>query len=65
VAEQLDRVLPADPALRVDGELREVLLEHGRHLHPEELVAAVRREVDAWTPLLDDDLVLLALRRCL
>jgi phosphoserine phosphatase RsbU/P len=54
-----------DGVLFGDQRLREVLLEHGRHLHPEELVAAVRREVDAWTPLLDDDLVLLALRRCL
>jgi GAF domain-containing protein len=53
-----------DGVLFGDQRMREVLAEHGRQLRPEELVAAIRREVDAWTPQLDDDLVLLALRRC-
>jgi GAF domain-containing protein len=47
-----------------DRRLSEVLAEHGRRLSPEELVATVRREAEAWTPQLDDDLVLLALRPC-
>jgi GAF domain-containing protein len=47
-----------------DERLREVLADQGRRLSPEELVATIRRKVDAWTPLLDDDLVLLALRAC-
>jgi sigma-B regulation protein RsbU (phosphoserine phosphatase) len=47
-----------------DQRLLEMLLEHGRRLRPEELVAVIRREVEAWTPQLDDDLVLLALRPC-
>jgi GAF domain-containing protein len=41
-----------------------LLAEHGRRLGPEALVALVRREVEAWTPELDDDLVILAVRRC-
>jgi hypothetical protein len=41
-----------------------VLAEHGLRLDPSELVATVHREVQAWAPELDDDLVLLALRRC-
>jgi len=41
-----------------------VLAEHGRTLAPEELVALVYREVEAWAPHLDDDIVLLALRPC-
>jgi GAF domain-containing protein len=41
-----------------------VLAEHGRTLAPEELVALVYREVEAWAPHLDDDVVLLALRPC-
>ena len=47
-----------------DQRLREVLGEHGRSLPADQLVAVVRREVEAWTPNLDDDLALLALRRC-
>ena len=47
-----------------DERLAAVLAEHGRSLGPEELVAAVHREVLAWAPDLDDDLVLLALRSC-
>ena len=41
-----------------------VLAEHGRTLAPSELVAVVYREVEAWAPQLDDDVVLLALRPC-
>ena len=39
-----------------------VLAEHGRTLSPRELVALVYREVEAWAPQLDDDVVILALR---
>jgi GAF domain-containing protein len=53
-----------DGVLFGDERLRELLAEHGRRLHPEDLVVAIRREVEAWTPQLDDDLVLLALRPC-
>jgi serine phosphatase RsbU (regulator of sigma subunit) len=41
-----------------------VLAEHGRTLAPEELVALIYREVEAWAPHLDDDVVVLALRPC-
>jgi GAF domain-containing protein len=41
-----------------------LLAEHGRRLGPEALVALVHREVEAWAPELDDDLVILAVRRC-
>jgi len=41
-----------------------VLAEHGRALAPSELVDVVYREVEAWAPQLDDDVVLLALRPC-
>jgi GAF domain-containing protein len=41
-----------------------LLAEHGRTLAPEQLVAVVYREVEAWAPQLDDDVVLLALRPC-
>ena len=39
-----------------------VLAEHGRTLAPRELVDVVYREVEAWAPSLDDDVVVLALR---
>jgi GAF domain-containing protein len=39
-----------------------VLAEHGRSLAPRELVDVVYREVEAWAPQLDDDIVVLALR---
>jgi len=39
-----------------------VLAEHGRTLTPRELVRVVYREVEAWAPQLDDDVVVLALR---
>jgi GAF domain-containing protein len=41
-----------------------LLAEYARKLAPSELVARVHREVEAWSPQLDDDLVLLALRPC-
>jgi GAF domain-containing protein len=41
-----------------------VLAADGRRLPPRELVARVRREVEAWAPNLDDDVVVLALRPC-
>lgn len=41
-----------------------VLAQHGRTLAPDELVALIYREVEAWAPHLDDDVVLLALRPC-
>jgi serine phosphatase RsbU (regulator of sigma subunit) len=53
-----------DGAFFGDERLRAVLAEHGRRLAPSELVAAVHREVEAWSPQLNDDLVLLALRPC-
>jgi GAF domain-containing protein len=45
-----------------DERLREILAEHGPRLGPDELVAMVHRDVAAWAPDLNDDLVLLALR---
>jgi serine phosphatase RsbU (regulator of sigma subunit) len=47
-----------------EARLPALLTEHGRRLGPEALVALVRREVEAWTPELDDDVVILAVRRC-
>jgi GAF domain-containing protein len=47
-----------------DDRLVAVLSEHWWRLTPNELVATVHREVEAWAPDLDDDLVLLALRAC-
>jgi GAF domain-containing protein len=41
-----------------------ILAEHGRTLAPAELVGVIYREVEAWAPQLDDDIVLLALRPC-
>ena len=41
-----------------------LLAEHGLREDPQDLVTLVRREVQAWTPRLDDDVVILALRRC-
>ena len=55
---------------RRDGEffgearLPGLLAEHGRRLGPEALVALARREVAAWAPHLDDDVVILAVRGC-
>jgi GAF domain-containing protein len=47
-----------------EARLPALLAEHGRRLGPEALVALVRREVEAWTPELHDDVVILAVRRC-
>lgn len=47
-----------------EARLPELLAEHGRRLGPEALVAHVRRDVEEWAPELDDDLVILAVRRC-
>jgi|SRR5215218_3647759 len=47
-----------------EARLPGLLAEHARRLGPEALVALVRREVEAWAPELDDDVVILALRRC-
>jgi GAF domain-containing protein len=47
-----------------DERLGPLLAEHGRALHPAELVELMHREAQAWAPRLDDDVVILALRRC-
>lgn len=46
-----------------DERLGAVLAEHGRALHPEALVRLMHREAEAWAPAIDDDVVILALRR--
>jgi GAF domain-containing protein len=46
-----------------DERLDDLLAEHGRALDPEALVHRLRREVEEWAPWLDDDMVILALRR--
>jgi serine phosphatase RsbU (regulator of sigma subunit) len=53
-----------DGAFFGQSRLPAVLAEHGRRLAPRELVAEVFREVEAWAPDVDDDLVVLALRQC-
>jgi GAF domain-containing protein len=40
-----------------------LLAEHGRRLDPEELTRLVRREAEEWAPQIDDDMVVLAVRR--
>jgi serine phosphatase RsbU (regulator of sigma subunit) len=52
-----------DGVLFGDERLREILAEHAARLGPDELVAMVHRDVAAWAPDLNDDLVLLALRQ--
>src|SRR3954447_5698822 len=47
-----------------EARLPDLLDEHARRLGPEALVALVRREVEAWAPELNDDVVILAVRRC-
>jgi GAF domain-containing protein len=47
-----------------EARLPALLDEHARRLGPEALVALVRREVEAWAPKLNDDVVILAVRRC-
>jgi serine phosphatase RsbU (regulator of sigma subunit) len=46
-----------------DERLAAVLAEHGRRLAPEALVRRMHQEAEAWAPALDDDVVILALRR--
>jgi GAF domain-containing protein len=46
-----------------DERLDDLLAEHGRTLTPDALVHLLRREVEEWSPSLDDDMVILALRR--
>jgi serine phosphatase RsbU (regulator of sigma subunit) len=46
-----------------DERLLGLLAEHGRELDPASLVALLYREAEAWAPRLDDDMVVLALRR--
>jgi GAF domain-containing protein len=46
-----------------DERLRTVLAEHGRRLGADALVRRMRAEAEAWAPALDDDIVILAVRR--
>jgi GAF domain-containing protein len=46
-----------------DERLPALLREHARTLSPDELVHRLRREAEAWAPSLNDDMVILALRR--
>jgi GAF domain-containing protein len=46
-----------------DERLDALLAEHGLTLEPSELVHLLVREAEAWAPSLDDDMVILALRR--
>jgi sigma-B regulation protein RsbU (phosphoserine phosphatase) len=46
-----------------DERLDDLLAEYGRTVGPDALVNLLQREVEEWAPTLDDDLVILALRR--
>jgi GAF domain-containing protein len=46
-----------------DDRLPALLAEHGRRLEPAELVRYVHDQAEAWSPALDDDIVILAVRR--
>jgi len=46
-----------------DERLTALIAAHARELHPDELVRLLRSEAEAWAPELDDDMVILALRR--
>jgi GAF domain-containing protein len=46
-----------------DERLDDLLDKHARALDPDALVLLLQREVEEWAPTLDDDLVILALRR--
>jgi GAF domain-containing protein len=46
-----------------DERLGALLAEHGRDMEADALVRLVHREAEAWAPALDDDVVILALRR--
>ena len=41
-----------------------LLAQHGRSAAPAALVEAVHQAVETWSPRLDDDVVILALRAC-
>jgi GAF domain-containing protein len=45
-----------------DARLADLLAEHGRALAPQALAERLRDEAHAWSPQLDDDLVVLAVR---
>jgi GAF domain-containing protein len=46
-----------------DERLGDLIAAHGRELPPDDLVRLLRAEAEAWAPELDDDMVILALRR--
>jgi serine phosphatase RsbU (regulator of sigma subunit) len=46
-----------------DARLQALLREHAHTLSPDELVRLLRREAEAWAPTLNDDMVILAVRR--
>jgi sigma-B regulation protein RsbU (phosphoserine phosphatase) len=46
-----------------DERLDALLAEHGRELEPDALVHLLQAAVEEWAPSLDDDMVILALRR--
>jgi GAF domain-containing protein len=46
-----------------DERLDALLAEHGRTIGPDALVNLLHREVEEWAPTLNDDMVILALRR--
>jgi GAF domain-containing protein len=46
-----------------DERLGGLIAAHARELPPDELVLRLRAEAEAWAPRLDDDMVILALRR--
>ncbi|HET8755479.1 MAG TPA: SpoIIE family protein phosphatase, partial [Solirubrobacteraceae bacterium] len=46
-----------------DERLDALLAEHGRTLDPGDLVHLLQREAEAWAPNIDDDMVILAVRR--
>jgi GAF domain-containing protein len=46
-----------------DERLDALLAEHGRTLDPTELVHLLQREAEAWAPAIQDDMVILAVRR--
>jgi sigma-B regulation protein RsbU (phosphoserine phosphatase) len=46
-----------------DERLDALLAEHGRTMDPAELVHLLQREAEAWAPAIQDDMVILAVRR--
>jgi serine phosphatase RsbU (regulator of sigma subunit) len=47
-----------------DARLPALLTEHATSLRPEDFVRRLYDELEQWAPQLDDDVVILALRRC-